>query len=285
MSGSQRSIRLTFEVPAPRRDELIAEVWALGTTGLEVVDEGDCDLLAVYFQESDQPSRKSLDAVARRCGASLARAEAVEPRDWLADYRAVCVPIAIGPLVIDSREPDGDAPSDSKRFLRIPARNAFGTGSHESTRLILAALVETDLVGASVLDVGTGSAILALAALRRGAARVVGFDIDIGSVVTAGDNARLNELAPALFAGTVEALGGSFDVVLVNILPHLWLDHASAIVDRLNADGEMLVSGVLAAEAETVLAPLRALGLGVTSHSAIEDWIAFRFRNTSNEAL
>lgn len=267
-----------------RRDELIAELWALGTTGIEVVEQGDHDRLEAYFETGAQPSAVDREAIARQCDATLIQVQAIEARDWLADYRAGCRPIAIGPFVIDPREPDESTLPGPGDVLRIPARNAFGTGSHESTRLILEALAESELEGRSVLDVGTGSAILALAALRRGARRVVGFDLDVGSVVTAADNGRLNGLAPALFAGTVEALAGEFDLVLVNILPHRWLDQAPAVVNCLRPGGDLLVSGVLTAEAEAVLAPLRVLGGVVAGRREVGEWACFRWRISPLEA-
>lgn len=278
----QGSTRLTFRVPAARCDELIAELWALGTSGIEVTAQGDEELLEVYF-EGEAP-HFDREAVARRCNAVLMGADVVAARDWLADYRAACEPIAVGSLLIDPREPGQGVPSDSAGALRIPARNAFGTGSHESTRLILEALLEVELAGLSVLDVGTGSAILALAALQRGARWVVGFDVDVGSVFTAGDNAKLNRLAPALFAGSVEAVSGEFDLVVVNILPHRWLDQAPAVARCLRAGGELLVSGLLAAEAESVLASLRVLGARPTARREIGEWTCLRLTTATETA-
>lgn len=281
---AEESVKLTFRVPSRRRDELVAELWVLGTTGLETLAEGEVEVLAAYFGAGAAPSAADREALARSCGAKLEAQEAIAPRDWLAEYRATCSPISIGPLVIDPREPD-DAVPTSLDVLRIPARNAFGTGSHESTRLILEALLALDLAGRSVLDVGVGSAILSLAALRRGARHVVGLDIDVGSAVTAGDNGRLNGLRPALFAGTVEALAGQFDVVLVNILPHRWLDSAAAVVGSLRPQGLLLVSGLLAAEAEDVLTPLRTLGASLSARSESGEWACLELRVETSRAL
>jgi len=275
---SMNSTRVTLQIPSSRLDELVAELWALGTSGLEVLEEGSETLLQAYFAVGSEPSRADVEAVALQCDARVLETRSVEDRDWLADYRAGCAPITIGSLVIDPREPDQGEEASLTGPLRIPARNAFGTGSHESTRLILEALIETELAGRSVLDVGTGSAILALAALRRGAGRVVGFDIDFGSVVTARDNARLNGSNPSLFAGTVRCLAGEFDLILVNILPHRWLAEAPDVVSRLRVGGQLLVSGLLAKEARAVLTSLGALGLRLDSRREAGEWCSLRLR-------
>jgi ribosomal protein L11 methyltransferase len=259
---------------------LIAELWALGTRGIEQREgAGDApDLLEAYFDPAALPPAEETADTWLRCGATLIEVREIAAEDWLAAYRARSVPLAIGPLVVDPREPVEGEGAPGPEILRIPARNAFGTGSHESTRLILEALCETELAGRSLLDMGTGSGILALAALRRGARRAVAFDLDVGSVITAGDNARLNALGPEIFAGTVEALGGMFDVVLVNILPHRWLEQAPAVVGCLRAGGELLVSGLLAAEEGAVAEPLTALGLAVSGRRREGEWAALSFR-------
>jgi len=108
-----------------------------------------------------------------------------------------------------------------RRLLRLPARAAFGTGSHESTSLALELLEDADLQGRRVLDVGTGTGVLAFAALAFGAASVTGFDVDPASPFHARDNSALNGLHPRLFAGRLAALREKplFDLALVQRRP------------------------------------------------------------------
>ena len=275
--------RLSFTVPAGRRDELTAELWVLGTTGVHLRPAPEGEIVDAYFDDKQDLASAEHRAIWERCGAELIEAVEVESEDWLADYRAHCEPITVGPFVIDPREP-GQGPSLSPvkerhpSVLRIPARNAFGTGSHESTRLILESLADLRLRGRSVLDVGTGSGILAFAALLRGARRVIGLDLDAGAVVTARDNARLNLLSPMLFAGSVDSVGCSFDVVLVNVLPERWLDEAGTVVDRLAAGGELLVSGLLKSQRGALLERLESLGLETGAERSLGEWTALRFQ-------
>lgn len=295
--------RLTFRVPAAREDEVAAELWVLGTDGIQVRlaggESAGEEVLDAYFDKSVRIAAEDLDRLRARYGAELIQAVDVEPQDWLAAYRALCEPMTIGPFRIDPREPEpcgprapspglaagsGDAGGEAAdragggdgvyHSLRIPARNAFGTGSHESTRLLLEELGELDLAGRSVLDVGTGSGILAFAALCRGARTVAALDPDVGAVVTARDNTRLNALAPHLFAGRVDALSGRFDVVLVNILPQRWLDEAPAVVRTLRPGGSLYVSGLLESERDQVRATPTLAPLELRSSRTLGDWTA-----------
>ncbi len=296
------SLRLTFRVPGAREDELVGELWALGTDGVHVRStggEGECGdrgevVLDAYFEQEAVMGTEGLRAAGERCDAILVEAAEVEAQDWLASYRARSQPMSIGPFVIDPREPepalralerqvsiprrsgeDGGAGCPSHP-LRIPARNAFGTGSHESTGLLLEELGELELDGRTVLDVGTGSGILVLAALCRGPSAALGFDPDVGSVLTARDNARLNELAPRLFGGRIDAVAGCFDVVLVNILPHRWLDDAMTVVGTVRPGGLLFVSGLLETEREHVLATSALAEFELESSRTLGEWAALK---------
>jgi ribosomal protein L11 methylase PrmA len=306
------SLKLTLRVPRAREDELVAELWALGTAGVHVrsaLGEGNTEdrgevILDAYFDEKTRVRKEDLRGFGEPCDAILVEAVEVESRDWLASYREQAEPMRIGPFLIDPREPEpapiqairGQAPISAQAEtvvaedpgnrclspstpdcrLRIPARNAFGTGSHESTRLLLEELGEADLAGRTVLDVGTGSGILAFAALRRGARFAVAFDPDVGSVITARDNARLNGLTPCLFGGRIDAVAGSFDVVLVNILPHRWLGDAAQVVAALRPGGSLFVSGLLEAEREDVMATQALAGLELAASRTLGEWSSLR---------
>jgi ribosomal protein L11 methyltransferase len=168
--------------------------------------------------------------------------------------------------------------------LGIPARTAFGVGSHESTRLAYELLEETDLRGRSVLDVGCGSGILAMAALRLGARRAVGFDFDPAAALLAGQYARHNGAEADFYLGTIAALapdGDPFDVVVLNVLPHEIADELGDVVARLTPGGDLLVSGVLVAEAPGVIAAIEAFGCGHLGSIEAGEWSGLRFSRGS----
>jgi ribosomal protein L11 methyltransferase len=126
--------------------------------------------------------------------------------------------------------------------------------------------------------VGTGTGILAFAALALGAERAVGFDLDPASPVHARDNARLNGLSPLLFAGRIDALRPSpaFDLALVNALPEEVLPELPALVRLLKPGGEVILSGVLAERGEEVLARLAPLGLCERARRLAGEWLGLR---------
>jgi ribosomal protein L11 methyltransferase len=140
---------------------------------------------------------------------------------------------------------------------------AFGTGTHPTTSLCLATL--SDLLaarpGASVLDVGTGSGLLAIAAKKLGAGRVAANDNDPIAVRVARENADANGVALELTGAPVEAIDGTFDVILANILANTLVELAPVLDAKLAPGGVLLLSGILAPQEDEVRAAYLAQGL------------------------
>jgi ribosomal protein L11 methylase PrmA len=200
-------LRRVYRLPAELEESLVADLWQAGTLGVSTESEPDGRLrLTAWFAPEVPPP--GIEHVSR-----ISHVSDDEPpdTDWMAEYRRRAVPFPLGrKLLIDPREPEEAATAAAvpagRRLLRLPARTAFGIGSHESTVLALELLEEAELSGRAVLDVGTGTGILAFAALAWGAARVVAFDADPVAVLQARANSRLNGLHPLLFAGRAAAL-------------------------------------------------------------------------------
>jgi ribosomal protein L11 methyltransferase len=146
-----------------------------------------------------------------------------------------------------------EPPSDAGVVLRLDPGLAFGTGSHPSTRLVLAWLAATDLAGARVLDYGCGSGILAIAAARLGAARVDAVDLDDDALSATGGNARANGVAVRAFAP--ERLPpGDYDFVVANILAQPLIVLEPLLAARTRAGGHIALAGILEAQAAEVTA-------------------------------
>jgi ribosomal protein L11 methyltransferase len=279
--------RQRFRVPAADEELLTAWLWTEGVEGISSEAEpaaGASAVVVATFREEKKLLAKG-DLPAWLPAVEILDSVAVEESDWLAVWRENASPILLGDqLLVDPRE--WDAPRDpvaaGGRFvLEIPARTAFGVGSHESTRLAYELLEATELRGRSVLDVGCGSGILAMAALRLGARRAVGFDFDPAAALLAGQYARHNVVGADFFLGTVAAVAprvDPFDVVVLNVLPHEIADELDAVVEALRHEGELLVSGVLATEAAGVTAAIERLGCERTGDLAAGEWIGLRFR-------
>ncbi len=161
-------------------------------------------------------------------------------------------------------------PDPSALNLRIDPGLAFGTGSHATTGLCLRWLSSLDLRGRAVLDYGTGSGVLALAARALGAARVHGVDIDPLAVDTARANAVLNTLSgeALTFASAEDAIDGDWDVVVANILAGPLTVLAPLLGVLVNPGGQLALSGILDAQVErirTAYAPWVALDVAARS--------------------
>lgn len=204
-------------------------------------------------------------AAARDAGDRLASARVefelttdIPEGDPLEAFRAASRPFAVGRRFwIDPGDPSDSSPPAGRIALRVPASRAFGTGGHESTRLALEALEDEALAGARVLDAGTGSGVLALAAAALGARQTVGFDTDADAVFVARENLARHPFGPrvSLVAGSAEALNrsGAFDVVVANMLPEELLPIAPALRRLVSTGGRWIVSGVPAErESETL---------------------------------
>lgn len=294
---------LTFSLPAELEEPFTAELWARDLAGCEIQEAapGVRRLIAWYPEPLPSAMERWDLADWNERGVVLESSTAVGDRDYLQEYRAASRPLELGRgfLVLEN-DPDDDgaatalenarqqATDQGRSLLRIPARTAFGTGSHESTRLVMHWLEEIPLQGSTVLDVGTGTGILSLAALQLGARRAVGFDLDAQSVVQARINAGLNPTAnpPHFFAGRLPALAPPkndderWDVALVNVLPERIAADLPRLADLLAAGALMVSSGNLHERRDETLRRFAALGFACRGEKVDGEWAAYLLEKT-----
>ena len=173
-------------------------------------------------------------------------------------------------------EEPSPAPEGRERLVLEP-RSAFGSGSHESTQLILLALEERHLGGKRVLDVGTGSGVLSIAAVRRGADLAVGFDVDPLAVAVARDTLRVQESPAAvrLFLGEIGAVGeGRFDLVLANIVSGVLLPILPEIRRVLAPGGEAVLAGLLLSERAHAEREAAVAGFEISARGVLGEWLS-----------
>jgi ribosomal protein L11 methyltransferase len=257
---------LTVETEAARAEERSADLFDLGASGVEVRDGEGTPMPGV---ETPPPGRALLVAwFTERAAAEEARAAEggtvaeVPDEDWSEGWKKDFKPLDIGRVRVRPSWIETPTPAGKVEVVLDPGM-AFGTGSHATTSLCLAALSDVlgARAGASVLDVGTGSGLLAIAAHKLGAGRVVANDNDPVAVDVARENAALNGAAVALTLDPVERIGGTFDVVVANILANVLVELAPALCAKVAPGGVLLLSGILGPQENEVRRAQVAQGL------------------------
>ena len=208
------------------------------------------------------------------------RTRIVEEADWADAWKAYFPVMRVGRRLVirPTWRRHRRAPEDV--VLALDPGMAFGTGLHPTTRLCLAgveALADRGvLAGTRVLDVGCGSGILAIAALKLGAASAVGLDTDPIAIEATIANARRNALVRRLRAreGSLPSGEAPFDVVLANLIAGLLVPLARGLTDELRRGGVLLASGIFAHREGDVRAAFEAAGLKVRGRTAEGDWVA-----------
>lgn len=193
-------------------------------------------------------------------------------RDWLAEWKKHWQPVEVGQFII--APPWSEAPAARDQIvIRINPGMAFGTGTHETTRLCLKA-VDKYFAGGSFLDVGTGTGILAIAAAKLAAAPVFACDIDAEAIAIARENAQLNEVAEQIQfgVGSVDDLTASADFVCANLTAPVIVELLPALLNV--TCGRLVLSGILDTQFELVQG--RLLELATTVNEVMQDgeWLA-----------
>jgi ribosomal protein L11 methyltransferase len=212
----------------------------------------------------------------------LGRAEApieVADEDWSVAWRKQHRPVRVGPRSwVQPPWEDAPAAQDGVRIVIDPGM-AFGTGSHPTTGLCLERIDELLAArpGADVLDVGTGSGVIAFAAVKLGAGRVCGTENDPIALEAARRGAELNGIRPGriewALANPDELGGHAYDIVVANILLNTLVDLAPQIARKVARRGTVVLSGLLAAQADAAESAYAAVGLTPGSRKEREGWV------------
>ena len=200
----------------------------------------------------------------------------VEDDEWRDGWKEFFKPVRIGRIVVKPSWEDYRAgPEDV--IVELDPGMAFGTGYHPSTRLCLLALQDCIAGGETVLDVGTGSGILAIAGVKLGAAKAVGLEVESSAVETARANVENEDLcdrieirqgdSPAVFDGTVE-------VVVANIVANVILEMANDLCAKVAPGGKLITSGIVNDRASEVAEKLKAAGVRTVEIRQDGEWTA-----------
>ena len=211
-----------------------------------------------------------------------------EDKDWNEQWEQEGFePIVVGRIIVhDGRhEIESGLSGDSSISIEIDAKMAFGTGTHETTRMMLAALEEQFDVNAphSVLDCGTGTGILAIAALKLGAEKAVGYDIDEWSADNARHNAvinRVDERFTSLLgdASVLDGIHENFDVVMANINRNILLADMERMRQHMHDGSTLIISGFYKDDVPLLQEKAHSLGLRLTRERNDGEWTSLVLR-------
>jgi ribosomal protein L11 methyltransferase len=276
---------LTAELPADAADACTALLFERGAAGVEEREAGLVPmpgarqpgsgrvLLVAFFEDGE---------AARQAAAELdvpAELAEIPDRDWGEEWKKGLGPITVGRLFLRPSWVEAAPPAGAAEVVLDPGM-AFGTGTHATTSLCLGAI--DDLLarrpGASVLDVGTGSGLLAIAARKLGAGRVAANDNDPVAVAVAAENAGRNGAALELTGAPPEAIPGVFALVVANILANVLVELAPVLARKTAPGGELVLAGVLVPQEEEVRLPFLAQGLLPLPGERRGEWSLLRFR-------
>jgi ribosomal protein L11 methyltransferase len=267
-------IALRVVTPIALEEQAVTALWELGTTGIEVRAgrEDRCDLLAFFHAQPDEIQELKRRARALLPSASIVEAD-VPVVDWVARFREGFREFTVGPFLIAPvwREPT----TDGLRLLRVDPGRAFGTGTHETTRLcllLLDRLAERGPLG-RVMDVGTGTGLLAIAALKLGATSAVASDIDPDALDSSTTHARLNASHLALVQADLARpfRANACDLLLANLTAPLLIENAADLARVFVA--RAILAGFLVEDVPR----LRAASAAIDPNPAVEtlgEWAA-----------
>jgi ribosomal protein L11 methyltransferase len=240
--------------------------------------------VAAYVPDAEA-GRRALEAIEDKARGSFAVCFAVvDEEDWAESWKKYFKPIPVGKNILIC--PVWEAVPErynSRTVFKIDPGMSFGTGMHETTRLCAAALERHVKAGSRVLDLGCGSGILSVIAAMLGAAECVAADIDENSAKVAGENAKLNGVAPdkyRAYAGDLlvdKALRGKlaaqkYDLVLANIVPEVIIALLPFVKDVLKEGGVAVLSGIIGRYLPQVEEAAASLGFGVIAGTRENDW-------------
>lgn len=273
-------LRVEFELNPDLHELFIAELMDLDFYGFEQFD----DKLVAYIEKQrfNDSNREYLEQlIAAYSGDSMIELEDVPDQNWNEAWEQTIQPQRIGKLLVKPTW-SVEKPDDDEVLLEIDPKMSFGTGYHTTTRLMLQQIQKIDLKDKSVLDAGTGTGILAIAAIKLGAKNVLGFDVDRWSLENALENTFINKVDHCIEIrfGGIESIDEHefFDLILANINRNVLVDILPVLVEHLNNNGVICLSGLLHTDEDIIRDRLLSQPVQVTDVEREEEWILMQIQ-------
>ncbi len=271
--------------------DLEAQVEAIAHVDLieqDLLEKDRSKVLVHLYLSPDENPAEVIDLLHQRLSAAeldyQLNTAGVEQEDWENGWKAYYHAIDIGRRL--AVVPSWEEHPTQRTVLKLDPGMAFGTGTHETTALCLEVLDSLVQGGERMLDIGTGSGILAIAALLLGAKQAEGVDIDPMCVRTAGENAQLNGVSDrltVLVGDLSEKASGKYKIITANIVANAILHLAPAVPALLEEDGIFIASGIIDTRRDEVIDGLTAVGLDVFDVREKNGWVALLCRLPKGE--
>jgi len=275
-----RWLELSVEA-APDAEEAVADVLRRYVYGGVTIEGAAASVVVKGYLPSDGDLTRRRRALRRKLAAlplpSAVRSRWLNEEDWAHAWKEFFPVLRVSSRLVVCPTWRSYRPREGEAVIRLDPGMAFGTGQHPTTLMCLRALEELLRPGMDVLDLGTGSGILALAAARLGATSVLALDIDPQAAAVARENVRLNGLEAVVQVaegGLDEALRAAFDLAMANISAPVIVEMASALAAVLRPGGLLIVAGFSVESADRVSSGLARTGLMVERALADGDWRA-----------
>ena len=275
-------LALTITCPNDVQELLMPFLWESGATGF--VDEASTftAYIPAELWRDDVVERFSLLQTRLRTEGKLIsdiQIATVEDRNWNEEWEKTIQPIRVTDTMIIRPSWIPVAHRDGIVVLTINPKMSFGTGYHETTRLMLRMLEKTITPGDRTLDVGTGTGILAIASTRLGASSAIGVDNDQWSLENAIENVALNDVAPRVVIragsiGTVPETG--FHIVMANIHFSVIVEMINELVEHTASGGHLLLSGILDSDENAMRKIVESAGCSVREVLHESEWIGVK---------
>lgn len=278
-SSSAPWVRLSFCVPSALMEAALAWVEGEESLGAETRDTADGEVaFQLYFSVENSPEAPA-QRLSHALGVPVAvQIDSVADGRWEEIYYQGLAPFPVGErfIIYPGDAPGSEAQREDRIALWIPPGRAFGTGDHATTQLCVRFLERHVQRGNRVLDVGTGSGILALVAASLGAARVVAVEVDPEVACVALENLRRHRVGAVveLVEGTTQSVSGCFDLLAANLRSGLLMESMADLAFLLRPGGMAVLSGILIPEANEVQTAVLGRGLEVTAQASSGEWVA-----------
>ncbi|MGB9700101.1 MAG: 50S ribosomal protein L11 methyltransferase [Thermodesulfobacteriota bacterium] len=277
-------LEIRFEIPRAYTELVALFLFSQGSTGLiqEKIGKSEERLTAYFspegsFKEKEDKIRSYL---ADLCGNDFYNLETriIPQEKWGESWKSNFKPVKVSPRLVVKPPWEKYSKQKGEIVLQINPGMAFGTGTHQTTQMCLKFL---DKLMAQfsrrpdVLDVGTGSGILAIAALKLGAKKIQAIDIDHAALEAAQENAKLNKIHRGISfrLASPEQIGGKFDLVVANLLPQELMIVKDSLAGRVKPQGTLIISGFLKKQKKEIYGAFAPLGFQLKQEEEMNGWV------------